>query len=84
MYTISAHSNANGLLEDLVSKDNNDIVYKKAKHALKLTASNMYAKHTSEYSTCMGYQSGVSQYIYLVSQSLEICVSRYWFFGVFF
>jgi hypothetical protein len=34
--TISAHRNANGLLEDLVSKDYIDIVYKKAKHGLNV------------------------------------------------
>jgi hypothetical protein len=36
MSTINAHRNANGLLEDLVSKDCIDIVYKKAKHTLNV------------------------------------------------
>jgi hypothetical protein len=36
MGTLSAHMNTNGLMEDLLSKEYIDIVYKKAKHTLNI------------------------------------------------
>jgi hypothetical protein len=62
MSTVSAHWNANGFLENLVSIDYIDIVYKKVKHILNVCLIQ---------STCMGYQSGVTQNMYHVS----ICIS---------
>jgi hypothetical protein len=56
--------NADGLFEDLVSKDYIDIVYKKANHTFKCLLQ----------STCIGYQSGVSQNMYFVSRSLDITI----------
>jgi hypothetical protein len=60
MSTISANRNANRLVEDMVSKDYIDIVYKKAKHTL-----NVYFRVLVL----------AIRKVYLISQSLEICIS---------
>jgi hypothetical protein len=83
--TISAHRNANGLLEDLVSKDYIDIVYKKAKHtfnvcfrvlvwAIKMVSHKIYILFPNHYTSISTFKlyltNQYQKYMYNISVNI--------------